>query len=167
MTKTLTTAEHPDEETEAILYGSRALTYMALKRFKLAREDCKQLISSHPHNKDPRYLYRLAKCNLALGSHEIARDILSEVLETAPTYSEAIYLLAEADLLKSRLINLDLEIESQNWDAVIDLIGDCLVSLEAEGAEVPFQWRVWRIEAEIKRGNWEKADTESRCVAHS
>jgi DnaJ family protein C protein 7 len=140
---------------------------MALKCFKLAREDYRYLVQTHPHSKNTNYLNRLARCNLALGSHDAARDVLHRVLEIEPENPDAIYLLAEAARLQVKLANLDREIKSNHWNATLKLVDECIHSIEAKGAEVPYQWRVWRIEAEIKRGNWEGADTESRCVDHS
>jgi DnaJ homolog subfamily C member 7 len=112
--ETFVTGEHPGGNAKVLLYGKRASAYMALKRFKLAREDCRHLVKTHPHSKNPKYLNRLARCNLALGSHDAARDVLHRVLRIEPENPNAIHLLAEAARLKAKLANLDREIKNKN-----------------------------------------------------
>ena len=40
----------------------------------------------------------------------------------------------------------------------------CLQAVEAEGSEIPTEWRLWRVELELARGNWESANSAAKCV---
>lgn len=40
----------------------------------------------------------------------------------------------------------------------------CLQTIEAEGGEIPLEWRIWKIELELSRKNLEGANSAAKCV---
>lgn len=43
----------------------------------------------------------------------------------------------------------------------------CLQTIEAEGGEIPLEWRIWKIELELSRKNLEGANSAAKCVFFS
>ena len=41
----------------------------------------------------------------------------------------------------------------------------CLQVVEAEGSEIPTEWRLWRVEIELARGNWDGANSAAKYVS--
>lgn len=43
----------------------------------------------------------------------------------------------------------------------------CLQAIEAEASEIPTEWRQWRVEIELARGNWDAANSTAKYVPGS
>ena len=62
--------------------SNRAMTYLAVKEYKLAVDDCKNAIRINPEF--PRTYKRLFKAELALGNIEAAKSALATSVELEP-----------------------------------------------------------------------------------
>ena len=50
------------------------------------------------------------------------------------------------------------------WAMARIALDKCLCVVGAEGSEIPVEWRVWRVEIELARGNWDGANSVAKCV---
>ncbi|KAL4065936.1 hypothetical protein V8B97DRAFT_1932859 [Scleroderma yunnanense] len=144
--------------TEPSYLTNRAAAYMALKRFKLALADCQQASSLQSDDPSSKTLLRLARCQLALGASKSAATTLRTVLSLEPSNVAALQLQEKVDELETHLHNFDTAKRKKNWGLSRLALDKCLQSIEAEGGEVPTQWRLWRIELDLGRANWDAAN---------
>lgn len=52
----------------------------------------------------------------------------------------------------------------KEWGLARLALDKCLQAIEGEGGEIPADWRIWRVELELARGNWENANMAAKCV---
>ncbi|OBZ73547.1 DnaJ subfamily C member 7 [Grifola frondosa] len=147
---------HPTEPT---YLTNRAAAYMALKRFKPALLDCQQAASLQSASPSPKTLVRLARCQLSTGSTAPALSTLRAVLSLDPKNVNALQLQKRVLELEAHLRNFEGARGRQEWGMARIALDKCIQAIETEGGDIPTQWRLWRVELEIARGNWDAATT--------
>ncbi|KIM55987.1 hypothetical protein SCLCIDRAFT_270096 [Scleroderma citrinum Foug A] len=137
---------------------NRAAAYMALKRFRLALSDCQHAAALQSEDPSSKTLTRLARCQLALGESKLAAATLQTTLSLEPSNSTALQLQTKVCELEAHLRNFDNAKQKKDWGMSRLALDKCLQSIEAEEGEVPTQWRLWRVELELGRANWDAAN---------
>ena len=66
--------------------------------------------------------------------------------------------------LEAHVRNLEMSRRRREWGMARVALDRCLRVVEAEGSEIPIEWRVWRVEIELARGNWDGANGAAKCV---
>ncbi|KAI0058879.1 protein prenylyltransferase [Artomyces pyxidatus] len=145
--------------TEPAYLTNRAAAYMAIKRFRSALEDCQQAATLQTAAPSPKTLVRLARCQLALGSPTPALSTLRSVLALEPQNAAALQLQQKVLELEAHLRNFDGARKKREWGMARLALDRCMQGIEGEGSDVPTEWRLWRVELELARGNWEAANT--------
>lgn len=148
--------------TEPSYLTNRAASYMALKRFRLALADCQQAAALQSAEPSSKTLIRLARCHLALGSSEPALTTLRTVVALEPTNAAARQLQDKVLELEAHLRNFDSAKRRKEWGMARLALDKCLQSIEGEGGEIPTQWRLWRVELELARANWDAANIAAK-----
>ncbi|KAG1774160.1 hypothetical protein EV702DRAFT_1270163 [Suillus placidus] len=149
----------PDiKPTEPSYFTNRAASYMALKRFRSALSDCQQAATLQSEDPSSKTLIRLARCQLALGLSEPALSTLRSVLSLEPTNPAALQLKDKVLELENHLRTFESSRTRKEWGMARLALDKCLQSIEAEGGEIPTQWRLWRVELELSRGSWDAAN---------
>ncbi|KAG2345809.1 TPR-like protein [Suillus weaverae] len=146
------------KQTEPSYFTNRAASYMALKRFRSALSDCQQAATLQSEDPSSKTLIRLARCQLALGLSEPALSTLRSVLSLEPTNPAALQLKDKVLELENHLRTFESSRTRKEWGMARLALDKCLQSIEAEGGEIPTQWRLWRVELELSRGNWDAAN---------
>ncbi|KAG6865364.1 hypothetical protein C0993_008137 [Termitomyces sp. T159_Od127] len=136
---------------------NRAASYMALKKFRPALDDCQQAAALQSAAPAPKTLLRLARCQLALAATAAALSTVRAVLAIEQNNPAALQLRDRVHALEGHLRNLDAARKKKNWSLARLVLDQCLHAVEAEGAEVPAEWRAWRVELELAKGNWDAA----------
>lgn len=135
---------------------------MALKRFKPALADCQQAASLQTDSPSVKTLIRLARCQTALGSSAAALSTIRAVLDLEPTNSVALQLQSKVSQIESHQVNYLAAMKKKEWTLARLALDQCLQGIEGEGGEIPIEWRIWRIELELARGNWDAANTSAK-----
>ncbi|EIM80318.1 TPR-like protein [Stereum hirsutum FP-91666 SS1] len=138
---------------------NRAAAFMALKQFRPALNDCQAASSLQSSDPQAKTLVRLARCQHSLGQSTAALSTLRAVLELEPGNAQAIQLQGKVLELEAHLRNFDGARERKEWALARLALDKCLQSIEGQGGEVPAEWRLWRIELDLARGNWDAANT--------
>jgi len=141
---------------------NRAAAYMALKRFKPALADCQQAASLQTDSPSAKTLIRLARCQTALGSSAAGLSTIRAVLDLEPANTVALQLQTKISQLESHQANYLAAMKKKEWTLARLALDQCLQGIEGEGGEIPIEWRIWRIELELARGNWEAASTSAK-----
>jgi len=66
--------------------------------------------------------------------------------------------------LEAHVRNLEVSMRRGEWAMARVALERCLKVVEAEGSEIPTEWRLWRVEIELARGNWDGANGAAKCV---
>jgi DnaJ family protein C protein 7 len=66
--------------------------------------------------------------------------------------------------LEAQVYNLELSCRRREWSMAWIALERCLGVVEAEGSEIPIEWRIRRIEIELAQGNWDGANSAVECV---
>jgi DnaJ homolog subfamily C member 7 len=140
---------------------------MALKRFRPALEDCQLALSLQSNSPAPikiKTLLRLARCQIALASTAAASSSLRTIAQLEPSGSNAQATQLETKLkqLEGHLASLDRARKEKAWGMARLSLDKCFQSLESEGAEVPVEWRVWKVEMELSKQNWDGANNAAK-----
>lgn len=135
---------------------------MALKRFKPALSDCQQAASLQTDSPSAKTLIRLARCQTALGSSAAALSTIRAVLDLEPTNTVALQLQSKVSQIESHQANYLAAMKKREWTLARLALDQCLQGIEGEGGEIPIEWRIWRIELELARGNWDAANTSAK-----
>lgn len=143
---------------------NRAASYIALKRFRPALEDCQLAASLQSASASPKILLRLGRCQLALGSSAAALSTVRSVLAIEPRNAPALQLRDKIQLLEGHMKNLAAARQRKDWGMARLALDKCLQSIEAEGEEIPTEWRTLRVELELSRGNWDAASIAAKWV---
>lgn len=130
---------------------------MALKRFKTALADCQQAATLQAADPQPKTLVRLARCQLSTGSTAPALSTLRSVITIDPKNAAALQLQKKVQDLEGHLANFDRAKGKKDWGMARLALDKCVQAIESEGGDVPMQWRLWKIEMELARGNWDAA----------
>ncbi|GLB41504.1 putative TPR-like protein [Lyophyllum shimeji] len=147
------------DSAEPAYLTNRAASYMALKKFRPALEDCQAAASlqAGAGSPAPKTLLRLGRCQLALGATAAALSTIRGVLAVEPGNAAAVQLREKVQVLEGHVRNLDAARKRKNWGLARLALDKCLQAIEGEGGEVPVEWRTWRVELELAKGNWEAA----------
>ena len=137
---------------------------MALKRFKPALGDCQQAASLQSDAPSPKTLVRLARCQLSTGSTAPALSTLRSVLAIDAKNTAALQLQTKVLELEAHLRNLEGARDRKDWGMARLALDKCMQVIEGEGGDIPIQWRLWRIELEIAKKNWDAASLAAKCV---
>lgn len=135
---------------------------MAQKRFKPALSDCQQAATLQSDAPQPKTLVRLARCQLSTGSTAPALSTLRSVLTIEPKNSAALQLQAKVLELEAHLRNLEGARERRDWGLARLALDKCMQVIDGEGGDVPIQWRLWRVELEIAKKNWDAASMAAK-----
>ncbi|THU97707.1 protein prenylyltransferase [Dendrothele bispora CBS 962.96] len=146
---------------EPAFLTNRAASYMALKRFRPALDDCQQAATLQAKEPSVKTLLRLARCQLALGSATPASSTLNTVLSLDPKNAQAIQLKKKISDLEGHLKSFKNARGKKDWGMARLALDKCLQGIESEAEEVPIEWRVWKVELELTKGNWENANSSA------
>ena len=135
---------------------------MALKRFRPALADCQQAASLQSDNPVPKTLVRLARCQLAIGEATPALSVVRQVLAIEPNNTAAKQVQAKALELEAHLRNFEGAKKRKDWALARLALEKWSQTIEGESGDVPSEWRCWRIELELARGNWEAANVAAK-----
>ena len=139
---------------------------MALKRFKPALSDCQQAAVLQSADPQPKTLVRLARCQLSTGSTAPALSTLRSVLAIDSKNAAALQLQKRVLELEAHLRNLEGARGRNDWGMARLALDKCIQVIEGEGGDVPIQWRLWRVEIEIAKKNWDAASLAAKCVPY-
>jgi DnaJ family protein C protein 7 len=143
---------------------NRAASHMALKRFRPALKDCQAAATLQTASPVPKTILRLARCHFALGDPTPALSALRPLLTATEHIPAAHQLHARIRELAVHLANVTDARARRDWGVARLAMDKCLQTIEAEGEEVPTEWRLWRVEMELARGNWDTAHMTAKCV---
>jgi DnaJ family protein C protein 7 len=135
---------------------------MALKRFRPALEDCQVAASLQSAAPSAKTLLRLARCQLALGSSTPALSTIRTILALEPKNAQALQLKDKVQVLEKHVENFEAARQKKEWGLARLALDKCLQAIEGEGGDIPPEWRFWRVELELSRGNWEAANTAAK-----
>ncbi|KAK0506413.1 hypothetical protein EDD18DRAFT_1455739 [Armillaria luteobubalina] len=121
---------------------NRAASSMALKRFKPALEDCRLAATLQASSPNPKTLLRLARCQFALGSPTPALSTLNTIFSIDPKNDAALQLKRQISDLEGHLQHFHAARGRKDW-------GMARIALD----------KVWRVELELAKGNWDAANT--------
>ncbi|RPD77241.1 protein prenylyltransferase [Lentinus tigrinus ALCF2SS1-7] len=153
--------------SEPTFWTNRAAAYMAQKRFKPALADCQQAAALQSDAPQPKTLVRLARCQLSTGSTAPALSTLRSVLTIEPKNSAALQLQTKVLELEAHLRNLEGARERRDWGMARLALDKCVQVIDGEGGDVPIQWRLWRVELEIAKKNWDAASMAANDAMRS
>ena len=155
--------------TEPAYLTNRAAAYIAIKRFRPALADCRHATSLQTTSAGapapPKTLLRLARCQLALAQTTAALSTLRGVLAAEPGSAPALQMQAKALALEAHVRNLEASRRRGEWGMARVALERCLQAIEADASEIPTEWRLWRVEIELARGNWDGANGAAKCVS--
>jgi DnaJ family protein C protein 7 len=86
------------------------------------------------------------------------------VLSEEPGNTQATQLQTKALELEAHVRNLEMSRRRGEWAMARIALDRCLRVVDAEGSEIPIEWRVWRVEIELARGNWDGANSAAKYV---
>jgi len=86
------------------------------------------------------------------------------VLSAEPGNAQAVQMQARALELEAHVRNLEAARRRGEWAMARVALERCLRGVEAEGSEIPVEWRVWRVEIELARANWDGANSAVKYV---
>ncbi|KAK0207969.1 hypothetical protein DFS33DRAFT_397101 [Desarmillaria ectypa] len=131
---------------------------MALKRFKPALEDCRLAATLQASSPNPKTLLRLARCQFALGSPTPALSTLNTIFSIDPKNDAALQLKSKISDLEGHMQHFHAARGRKDWGLARIALDHCFHNIESEGDEIPTEWRVWRVELELAKGNWDAAN---------
>ncbi|KAI0758959.1 protein prenylyltransferase [Fomes fomentarius] len=152
---------------EPTFWTNRAAAYMALKRFKPALVDCQQAATLQADAPQAKTLVRLARCQLSTGSTAPALSTLRAVLAIDAKNAPALQLQKRVLDLEAHLRNLEGARDRKEWGMARLALDKCIQVIEGEGGDIPIQWRLWRIELEIAKKNWDAASLAANDALRS
>lgn len=135
---------------------------MAIKRFRLALDDCQLATNLQSAAPSSKTLLRLARCQLALGNPAPALVTVRSVLALEPRSPPAIQLRDKIQVLESHLANFEKAKGRRDWGMARLALDKCLQAIEGEGGEIPVDWRLWRVELDLSRKNWDSASSAAK-----
>ena len=115
----------------------------------------------------PKTLLRLARCQLALGSSTPALSTIRSVLAFEPKNAQAVQLRDKVQMLENHVRNFETARKKKEWGLARLCLDKCLQAIEGEGGEIPDDWRIWRVELELTRGNWDAANIAAKYAFFS
>ena len=107
-------------------------------------------------------LTRLARCQLSTGSTAPALSTLRSVLELEPKNAAALQLQKKVLELEAHLRNFEGAKGRGEFAMARLALEKCIQTMDAEGGDIPIQWRLWRVELELARGSWDNASMSAK-----
>lgn len=142
---------------------NRAASYMAIKRFTSACDDCQRAAKLQP-TPTAKTLVRLAKCQLALGGYTATLSTVERVFAIDPNDQAARKLEAGAKVMRDHVARYHDAMEGKDYSMA-------RLALEAAGKEcegdIPIDWRCWRVRLDLARGQLNAASQAARSVSKS
>lgn len=148
--------------SEPTYLTNRAAAYMAQKKFKPALADCQQAAALQADAPSVKTLTRLARCQLSTGSTAPALSTLRSVLELEPKNAAALQLQKKVLELEAHLRNFEGAKARGEFAMARLALEKCIQTMDAEGGDIPIQWRLWRVELELARGSWDNASMSAK-----
>jgi DnaJ family protein C protein 7 len=99
---------------------------------------------------------------MALGSTAAASSTVRAVLDLEPTNYVALQLRTKISQLEGHQANYLAAMKNKEWTLARLALDACLQGIEGEGGEIPIEWRIWRIELDLARGNWDGANSSAK-----
>lgn len=99
-----------------------------------------------------------------MGSPTPALSTLRQVLSLDPKNTAAKQLQSKVLELEAHLRNVESERSRKNWGMARIALDKCYQAVEGEDGDIPTDWRCWRVEFDIARGNWDAANLAARYV---
>lgn len=130
---------------------------MALRRFKPALTDCQQAANLQSASPSVKTLTRLARCQLSTGSTAPALSTLRAALAIEPKNEATLQLQKKVLEIEAHVRNYEGAKAREDWAHARLALDRCVQGIEAEGGDIPMQWRLWRIHLELARSNWDGA----------
>lgn len=124
--------------------------------------DCQQAATLQAAAPSAKTLLRLARCQLALGSPTPAHSTLNAALTLEPTNAAGIQLREQIVELEGHLRNFESAKARKDWGMARLSLDKCLQRIEGEGGDIPTEWRLWRVELELARNNWDAANIAAK-----
>lgn len=135
---------------------------MALKKFRPALDDCQIAATLQSASPSAKTQLRLARCQTALGLTTAALSSIRAVLSLEPTNTAATQLRSKIIELEGHMRNFETARARKDWGLARLALDKCLQGIEGEGGEIPTEWRLWRVELELARGNWDAANIAAK-----
>ncbi|KAJ7597541.1 hypothetical protein C8J56DRAFT_818164 [Mycena floridula] len=144
-------------KSEASYLTNRAASYIALKRFRPALDDCQKAATiqsavSPTRTAPPKTLLRLARCQLALGLPTPALSTISNIPGADPAASA---LKIKVMDLEGHLRTLEKARKARDYSLMRLALDKCYQAIEGDG---PLEWRLWRVELMLAQSKWEDAN---------
>ena len=130
---------------------------MAIRRFKPALADCQQAANLQASSPSVKTLTRLARCQLSTGSTAPALSTIRSALAIEPKNDATLQLQKKVLEIEAHVRNYEGAKTRKDWAHARLALDRCVQGIEAEGGDIPLQWRLWRIDLELARSNWDAA----------
>lgn len=143
-------AQRPDPT----YYANRAAAYIAQKKFKLARDDCQIAVSLQSDSPSAKTFARLARCHLGLGDADSALVAVDQALKLDPGNAQCLQTRAQADHIKTHLDRCQQSRQQKDWGQARWALEKAMQACEGD---YPVEWRVWKVEIDIAKKNWDDA----------
>lgn len=144
---------------------------MTLKKYQPAISDCQQALfilgSSSTSPLMSKTLLRMARCQYAVGSTTAALatlsrlfslEVISDTTPSSSNYTQAVQLKQKIVALDGHVKNFESAYKKRDWGMARLALDKCTQAVDAESGECPAEWRVWKVELELVRGNWDAAN---------
>jgi DnaJ family protein C protein 7 len=139
---------------------NRAAAWIELKKFRPALADCKDALQLEGTSPPPKYLFRLARCELALGNPQAALENLDTILSIVPSDTAASALKVSARSLHE-LLRLYTQARK---DKKYGTARSALVCAHTLCNDPPHLWTRWEIEVELADRKWDRAEELIKSV---
>ncbi|KAJ2913163.1 hypothetical protein MD484_g7255, partial [Candolleomyces efflorescens] len=153
---------------EPSYWTNRAASYMSLKKFEPAISDCQQaLFILGSSSTSP--LAALATLSRLLALELTSDSPTSASSSSIPSsnYTQAVQLKAKITALDGHVKNFESAYKKRDWGMARLALDKCTQAVELEGGACPSEWRVWKVELELVRGNWELASIAANEAVRS
>lgn len=101
---------------------------------------------------------------MALGSTTPALSTIRSVLALEPANTQAVQLRDKVQVVENHVRNFESARKKKEWGLARLCLDKCLQAIEGEGGDIPDDWRIWRVELELIRGNWDAANNAARYI---
>jgi DnaJ family protein C protein 7 len=91
-----------------------------------------------------------------------ALSTIRNILAIEPRNPQALLLRDKIQVLENHVKNFDAARQKKAWGLARLALDKCLQAIEGEGGDVPAEWRLWRVELELCRGNCEAANIAAK-----
>lgn len=128
-----------------------------MKKYKQARDDCQTAVtlqSATASGPQAKVYARLARCHLALGDPSAAIHAANKALELDSTNAPVMQTRGQAEQMQAHLDRCQESRERKDWGMAKWALDRAMQTCEGD---VPIVWRVWKVEFEIAKKQWDEA----------